>query len=492
MAEPWTTTWNNKPQKTDNPALQYLELNKTKATIGEVVGNEHSTYKSILNNTSHGLHKRGSAKAYIGSTFPTLRPDGATALAYYESGGVEDTGVSDKGRIFFKVRDDSPIVEIYVFRGADGSSDDDYADSDGWCLVAETTREELSDGKTYDELVGNLVCIMNSSTTENVSIVAGASIAGISAYFVNLGTGALLVEIASGVNISVPVGAFVQLLWNGSEWVGPKSVLTLTADLTMAALGSDLTLIVDAGCKSLDISAGAVIPGTCLLIVGKSNVDCTVTTKTATTFTLNGQTVNIIWNGDDWQLLQSSNGFLQALTSGSGSWKVPFTGKYRITCIGGGGHGASSNDLKRVAGGGAGAYVEANLTLQAGSSIPYSVGTGGVAPSTAATATSFGNLNAGAGGSVASNVNTGGAGGTPTGGDINISGSPGHPAATSNPSGNGGSGPLGQGGHLDYLTTSNGASGTGFGAGGSGAYSIGGSTYYTGGSGTSGIILIRW
>ena len=97
----------------------------------------------------------------------------------------------------------------------------------------------------------------------------------------------------------------------------------------------------------------------------------------------------------------------------SGSFVAPRTGKYLLTAIGGGAAGTNGGR-----GGGAGGFAQKLVSLSAGDVIIYTVGAGGV-------------LNGAAGGnttitapgvSFAANGGTATAGGTASGGDVNVQG----------------------------------------------------------------------
>ena len=207
-----------------------------------------------------------------------------------------------------------------------------------------------------------------------------------------------------------------------------------------------------------------------------------------------------------------------SLTSGT-SWTIP-TGVFRckVTCIGGGGGGGGASNLNKGGGGGGGGLaIKVFNNLTPGSTATYSIGAGG-AGSTGNTGTagiggttSFTwngttiTANGGGRGTSFSNtvangtLNAPAAGGTATGGDINISGERGGVGenginfATGSTS-KGGNSPLGYGfGGPDPISNSGtgsvGTSGAGYGGGGSGGY---GSASNAGGAGTDGIIIIEY
>jgi hypothetical protein len=182
----------------------------------------------------------------------------------------------------------------------------------------------------------------------------------------------------------------------------------------------------------------------------------------------------------------------------SGNWVKPSgVSTVRVTVIGGGGNGGtpSSNDIAG-GGGGAGGYSMEIIDISATSSINYIVGAIGGASSFGPYLSANGGSN-GTGGST--EPAAGGAGGTATGGDINITGQAGVASivlgvsGVGNYSGAGGSSFWGFGGppvSLAANTAGNGNAGTGYGSGGSGGIYYGGGG--TGGAGTAGLIIIEY
>ncbi len=213
-------------------------------------------------------------------------------------------------------------------------------------------------------------------------------------------------------------------------------------------------------------------------------------------------------------LLARSTRTVQVLTTATGTWTRP-TGCRAIVVEmvgggGGGGYGNSATGQAAVgAGGGGGAYA-IKLFNSPAATVAYSCGAGGTAgvasSSTAggaggdttwdspATVTAGG----GAGGSGSSSTTTvggsaiGAAGGTATGGDLNVPGGNGFPGivygATVCIGGAGGSSRWGTGGNFRAAVNS-GAQGTGYGAGASGAASTNNSDA-DGSTGTAGRIVV--
>lgn len=199
----------------------------------------------------------------------------------------------------------------------------------------------------------------------------------------------------------------------------------------------------------------------------------------------------------------------QTITT-SGTWIVPETGDYAVTCVGGGGNGGgggSGYGTRNYAfasgggggGGGAGQTVTMSLSLTKGTAIPVTIGS-------ASGTTSFGTyisaLGGGAGGSggngsashyydegVSHNSASGGSGGSSgtSYGSLSTAGAPGTGLINTNGSVSGGAG--GNGG-----TSINGVHGNG-GRGGQGGYASLGDYGYISGSagtvGTQGCIIIN-
>jgi len=74
------------PEDTDYMKNGAMEIRDLRKGIEIRINKEHDT---LADNSAGGEHKAGSAKAYVGTTNPTKRPDGVTNL-----------GASDAGRLF--------------------------------------------------------------------------------------------------------------------------------------------------------------------------------------------------------------------------------------------------------------------------------------------------------------------------------------------------------------------------------------------------------
>jgi hypothetical protein len=223
-----------------------------------------------------------------------------------------------------------------------------------------------------------------------------------------------------------------------------------------------------------------------------------------------GTTAIFRYDGTNFQLqnpssVAGSTGFsnIVALTSGT-SWTIPAgVTKIKYSVIGGGGSGAGSSAGNVGVGGGSGAVATGYLTgLTPGNTIAYAIGAAGAGTSGAGAnggATTF-NTTISAGGGVGApayspSIQTGPAGGSASGGTINLPGQKGQTGGGANASygaGAGGDTPLGwgQGGRPQGASANNGTvgdPGNGYGAGGAGATGLA-----NGGSGTTGAVIIEW
>jgi hypothetical protein len=204
-------------------------------------------------------------------------------------------------------------------------------------------------------------------------------------------------------------------------------------------------------------------------------------------------------------MLGLSSGFsnLVVLTSGT-SWTIPAgITKVKYNAIGGGGSGAGSAAGNVGVGGGSGGLATGYLTgLTPGASIAYAIGAAGAGTSGAGAnggATTFNSTvtaNGGTGAPAYSpSIQTGPAGGSASGGTINLPGQKGQTGGGANAAygaGSGGDTPLGygQGGRPqaasgNYATA--GDPGNGYGAGGAGATGLA-----NGGSGATGAVILEY
>jgi hypothetical protein len=169
----------------------------------------------------------------------------------------------------------------------------------------------------------------------------------------------------------------------------------------------------------------------------------------------------------------------------------------KVTVVGPGGNGGAANN-QRATGGSGGAVSIKGLIMSAGQTLTYTVGTASGTASAVSSGTltittiSGGSGTNGAGTAYAASLTAGPAGGTATGGDVNITGGKGGnsygsgTAVTNNFSGAGGSCQFGQGGPALALVATAGQVGTGFGAGGGGSHGNN-----TAAAGTGGIIIFE-
>lgn len=194
-----------------------------------------------------------------------------------------------------------------------------------------------------------------------------------------------------------------------------------------------------------------------------------------------------------------SNVVVQVLSSASGTY-TPTTGmkKCLMIAVGPGGNGASvtAADDAGSGGGGGGVAIKLFTAADIGANKPYTVGQSSGNNTTLNTTTLV--ANSGANGSATGNatalgVNTaGGAGGTASGGDLNIPGEQGQRSiiysTTHGCGGAGGRSALGLGGGQSG-TEAAGSNGTAYGGGGGGAHCAGG-TDRAGGAGAAGVIYV--
>jgi len=187
-------------------------------------------------------------------------------------------------------------------------------------------------------------------------------------------------------------------------------------------------------------------------------------------------------------------------TSGSAqTYTAPANTQWvKVTVVGPGGNGGGANN-QRATGGGGGAVALKWLTMNAGQTLTYTVGTSSGTASSVSSGTlsittiSAGSGSNGAGTAYANSITAGPVGGTATGGDVNINGGRGGHSFGSgttvgtNFSGKGGDCPgFGSGGPNLGLVATAGIAGAGFGAGGGGSHGNN-----TAASGTGGIIIFE-
>lgn len=168
----------------------------------------------------------------------------------------------------------------------------------------------------------------------------------------------------------------------------------------------------------------------------------------------------------------------------------------KVTCVGSGGSSAGATNRRSTGGGGGGVAIKW-LAMTAGQTLTHNLLAGGAATVSSGTLT-ITTITGGAGGAgtttaYSNSVTYGPAGGTASGGDININGGSGgnsYGSSTSiatNHSGAGGNCPgFGSGGSSLGGTGGGGSNGTGFGGGGGGSHGVG-----TTASGAQGVIIFE-
>lgn len=194
-----------------------------------------------------------------------------------------------------------------------------------------------------------------------------------------------------------------------------------------------------------------------------------------------------------------SNVVVQILTSASGTY-TPTTGMRKCLMIavgpGGNGSGVTAADDAGGGGGGGGTAIKLFTAADIGASKPYTVGQSSGNNTTLNTTTLV--ANSGANGAATGNNTTlgfssaGGAGGSASGGDLNIPGEPGRRSiiysTTHGSGGGGGASVLGHGGAMSGSDAAGGV-GTGYGGGGSGAHTSA-DVDRSGGAGAVGVIYV--
>lgn len=210
--------------------------------------------------------------------------------------------------------------------------------------------------------------------------------------------------------------------------------------------------------------------------------------------TVNG--LSLLGSGDISSFLAKAT---SVFTTGSAqTYTAPAGAEWvKVTVVGPGGNGGAATN-QRATGGGGGAVAIKWLSITPGQTLTYTVGTASGTASTVSSGTltittiSAGSGANGAGTAYAASLTAGPAGGTATGGDVNIAGGKGGNSygsgttVTTNFSGAGGSCQFGQGGPALALVATAGQAGTGFGAGGGGSH---GSN--TAANGTGGVIIFE-
>ena len=297
----------------------------------------------------------------------------------------------------------------------------------------------------------------------------------------------------------------------------PSHNVNVTGTATITAFGSSanttfpLFRLTFAGVATLTHNA------TSLILPGAANI----------TTAANDHAWAMYLGSGNWQVLDyvrnvvpPQTGQLQGVQTftANGTWTKP-TGvnSALFICAGGGGAGGGSSDTaagqgSAGVGGGAGAYAQLYKTAPAASyAITIPAAATGISD---AAGNNGGNVTVGAiltcnggtgGGRIAAtgvtSVLAGGAGGTASGGDLNMAGAGGGPAlSTADAAGNyyptggkGGDNPIGQGGAGGIATSGDGAANTGTGCGGGGggtASALAPGTAHAGGAGAAGCVIV--
>lgn len=292
--------------------------------------------------------------------------------------------------------------------------------------------------------------------------------------------------------------------------------------------GTGLTTFGAADNAIYSTSGSALTAGTLPIAAGGTGA----TTKTAAFDALAPTTTNgdmMYFNGTDvvrlgigssGQVLKVSGGVpvwgtdsggfsnMQVYTSGSSSWTIPAgITACKITVVGGGGNGGGGNSPGTTTqatgsgGGGGGAAIRYYTGLTPGNTINYTVGAAGGTSSVSSGTQTITTISATGGSNGAfspAGATPGGAGGTGSGGNINITGGGGGGSAggsvssylAASLSGMGGSSIFGGGGQGRGSGSSAGSAGGNYGGGGSGATSF--ASNNAGGAGAGGVVIIEY
>lgn len=116
VSQNWTASYETLPDGNDSPEGGDDAIRNLKASVRERADHEHkwdaSTYTGV---GESGWHRLGSAVIYYGSSTPTTRPDGDTAL-----------DSDDVGRIWFN----SSTKEFWLWSGSTWTQDFDLVLTD--------------------------------------------------------------------------------------------------------------------------------------------------------------------------------------------------------------------------------------------------------------------------------------------------------------------------------------------------------------------------
>ena len=134
--DPWDGTgWDTtSPDNLQVAGNVYKELYDLRKGVAIRCNYEHITFAS---SSAGGVHKNGSAVCYEGTTTPTNRPDGATALA---------NNAYDRGRLWLDDNFDPPLLKRW-----DGSAVENVCTLCGGttsqAFMHNTTHEDTENGR---------------------------------------------------------------------------------------------------------------------------------------------------------------------------------------------------------------------------------------------------------------------------------------------------------------------------------------------------------
>ena len=349
---------------------------------------------------------------------------------------------------------------------------------------------------------------LTGTVTSSGSLTLGGALSGVSLTtqvadilpVVNGGTGTATPSLVAGTNITIS-GSFPNQTINASS----------------SGSGTVTSVAVSGGTTGLTTSGGPVTTSGTITLAGTLDVDNGGTGQTTYT---NGQLLIGNTTGNTLAKATLTQGTGVVITNGAGtitiagalaeSTSVFVTGTaqtytapantqwVKITVVGPGGNGAGVNN-QRTTGGGGGGVARKAVIMAPGQTLTYTVGTASGTASTVSSGTlaittiSGGSGANGAGTAYAASVTAGPAGGTASGGDINITGGRGGSSFGSsttvltNFSGRGGDCPgFGTGGLAVGCVATAGTVGNGFGAGGGGSHGNN-----TAAAGTGGVIIFE-
>lgn len=293
--------------------------------------------------------------------------------------------------------------------------------------------------------------------------------------------------------------AMAQTANNLSDLV---SASTARTNLGVTATGSDTTYAYRANNLSDLASASTARTNLGLATIAASGSASDLSTGTVGTARLASGTASssTYLRGDQtWATVTSLPGTQGQVFTSSGTFTIP-TGitAVKVTVVGGGGAGgyvSGGGNMACGGGGGGGAAIKYLTGLTPGNTLTVTRGAAGGTSSVASGTQAISTVSAtgGATGGILNGSNIGGAGGTGSGGDLNIGGQDGGSTTAADPGffgGTGGSSILGGGGRGGASVSGgqSGAAGRAYGGGGGGARVDGTS----GGAGAAGVVIFEW